>query len=135
MPDPRSAPQSVPDNAVIRVPDSLPGSGQAPQTLVVALEGTATQTATVQPWVLDEGGNPSSEAFANDPTAARAGRKWYKYGAALTVTVGEAQTLTAVAGSATTIKMPCPTGRIYLQVTTHPAANATLKAGYLGAGA
>lgn len=130
--DPRTTPQSVQDKSILRIPDTVPGTDTAPKTLALALEGTSAQTMTVQLWVLDDPMAQQIVGNQDDLTAERAARRYYKYGDALTLTVGQVHLLTAVAGASTAVQAPCPVGRVYFQVTTRPAANAVLKVGALG---
>ncbi len=130
-PSPRTDPVAVPDKLTGRIPDYVPSTDSAPRALMLALEGTAAQTATVQLWVCEEDAR-ALQPFSDSPNDGKALRKWYQYGAALTVTVGSAQLVGGTAGASTAVQLPCPTGLVYFQVTTKPAADATLKAGWLG---
>lgn len=129
--NPRSAAGSVPDRNIGEIAPCVHNTDVAPKSLLMALEGTASQTAIVQMWVLDE--DPRTlNRFGDDPGAGRAERKWYQYGDAITVTVGNAQLVAGVAGADVDVALPCPVGKVYFQVTTKPASNADLKVGWLG---
>jgi len=132
-PDPRTSPEQVPDRNVGDVPATMLGTDQSPQTLVVALEGTTGQSATIQLWTIED---PVNTQIIADPKAEKAARRYYSVGEPLTLSVGDALTFIGEQGSGANVliaKVPCPIGRVYLQVTTRPAADATIKVGWLGA--
>lgn len=132
-PSPRTDPSAVPDHLVGTISGHIPSSTGAPRALVLALEGTATQTATVQVWVQEEQTLAQTQ-FNDDPNTAKAARRFYAYGDPITLTVGSAQPLlTTVDANTGLIQLaPCPVGRVYFQITSKPAAAATLKVGWLG---
>lgn len=132
-PNPRSSPTTVPEKNLIVIPDVETGTDESPKSLVLVLEGTAANTAVVQPWIVDDTVNPKNLQFAEEFVTEKANRKYYQYGTAVTLTVGVAQLLVGTAGASTTVPLPAPKGRVYLQVTTGPAAAADLKVGWLGA--
>lgn len=118
-PDPRGAPAvvaSIPPELLKDTPTTITGTDKAPTVALVTLEGTAGQTVTVQPWVLDEPqGKPEQ---ADDPKSGDAARKFYSFGNTVVVTVGAVSSIPI-----------CP-GRIYYRLTAAPAADATLKIGF-----
>ena len=130
-PSPRTAPEAVPDAKLGQIPETQPGNDTAPQTLLLTLEGTTGNTAVVQLWLQDEERQDTFEQ-GDIPGLGKADRRFYQFGDPITVTVGQLATPTGTAGAATTVKFPCPYGRVYFQVTTSPAADAVLKAGWLG---
>ena len=111
LPDPRSAPQSVPSSAIKETPKTLSGTDEAPPTCVLTLEGTAGQTVGVTPYLLDE---------VTDVEGGAAGaRRFYAAVAApIVVTVG-----------AVVLTRAYP-GKVYYRLTTAPAADALLKIGF-----
>ena len=110
--DPRTAPANILLDRVFIVEPSLLNTGIAPRKVLVGLEGTAANTATVQFWVLDDSGFSSTDTF--DPSTAL----WYSIGAVVVATVGE-----VVDGPA------LPGGRIYVEVTVASAAPSVIKVG------
>lgn len=113
--DPRTTPADVPAALIKSTPPTLPNTDQPPTVVVLALEGTAAQTVTVQQWALDE----SVEVpFADSPSAVNAARRFYSVGATFVVTVGALSYQRAVPG------------KVYYRLTSAPAADATLKIGY-----
>jgi hypothetical protein len=109
--NPRTTPATVPSSSVFR---------NDAHFVAVALEGTAGQTGTVQLWGLDD----------VDEQKPAAERKWYQVGNAFDVDVGQIVGPSGPigsGGSAVTVRVPCPRGNVYLQVTTRPAANAVFK--------
>ncbi len=118
-PDPRGAPAvvaSIPPELLKDTPGTITGTDKAPTTALLALEGTAAQTVTVQAWVLDEPqGKPAEQ---DDPKTGDAARQFYSFGNTVVVTVGAIASLPI-----------CP-GRIYYRLTSAPAANAVLKIGF-----
>ncbi len=110
LPDPRVSPGTVPDSAIKESPKTLTGTDDQPPTCVLTLEGTAAQTVTVQPFVLDE-------ATAGEGVVASA-RRFYSPGAGVVVTVG-----------AITLVRAFP-GKVYYRLTSAPAADAILKIGF-----
>jgi len=117
--DPRGIPAvvaSIPPELIKETPGTITGTDKAPTTALLALEGTAAQTVTVQAWVLDEPqGKPEQ---ADDPTTGNGARKFYSFGNTVVVTVGAVQSLPI-----------CP-GKIYYRLTSAPAADAVLKIGF-----
>lgn len=135
-PDPRTSPTTVPEGNIGRIPDSMPNTDQSPRVLGIALEGTAGQTATVQLWVLEDAAMVQS-AQTDDPLAEKPSRKYYSYGDPIALSVGAVRSGAVESGSganAVVVPLPCPVGRVYIQVTARPAADAILKLGWLGAG-
>lgn len=119
-PDPRGAPNvvaSIPPELLKDTPGTITGTDKAPTTALLALEGTAGQTVTVQAWVLDE--PQGKQADLDDPKVNDSARKFYSLGATVLVTVGAITQLTI-----------CP-GRIYYRLTLAPAADAVLKIGFI----
>ncbi len=115
--DPRAAPGSVPPELLVDVPVSLTGSDLPPSKMVLALEGTTAQTVSVQQYILDETAQ-AKVADLDDPKVNDAARRFYPFGAAQVVTCPTAVAIATVPG------------RLYLRLTTAPAANATLKIGF-----
>lgn len=114
-PDPRTAPEDVPKDQILRVPLIISGTDDAPTALGAILEGTAAQTADVEVYVQDEGPIQPFGSGAPDPDPADL--RYYLMVAAETVTVGTYTRL--VEGLITS-------GKVYIRVSTKPAANATL---------
>lgn len=110
MPEPRALPGSVPESAIKGTPQTSTGTDEQPPTCILTLEGTAAQTATVQPFVLDEATAPEG--------ALPAARRFYSAQASVVVTVG-----------ALTLIRAYP-GRVYYRITSAPAADALLKIGF-----
>lgn len=108
--NPRTAPADVDDKLVIVVPKCLDNTDTPPTRLLVTLEGTATQTVAVVPWVQAE---PPGDTF--DVPQARADRRFYQVGASETVTVGNSQ------------ELPAFVGKMYLQISSAPAAASVLR--------
>ena len=117
-PDPRTNPGDVPFQALLKCPETLGNSDTIPGRLILALEGTAAQTASVEIWALDE--PPASPNVGNVPSQAqRAARQFHEATAApIVVTVG------ALAEHASIMPMP---GIIYVRITAAPAGDAVLK--------
>lgn len=113
-----TTPSPIPDaslidlEAVFVVEASLLNTDTAGRKSLLALEGVALQTATIQFWVLDD------EGFnrVNDFDVANA--KWSKLEAPIVLTVGE-----AVDGP------PLSGGRIYVEVTVGAVAASVIKIG------
>ena len=112
--DPRSAPGSVPEALLIEVPVTLTGTDVPPSKILLTLEGTAAQTVDVTPYALAE---TKASPFEAQPALTE--RRFYKMAAsAVTVTVGE---LTST---------PAMPGKVYLRLTTAPAADAVLRVSF-----
>ncbi len=117
MPDPRTNPADVPFVAIKPTPQTLTNTDETPTTVVLALEGTTGQSATVTLYVLDE---PSSDVFAapENPHSGDAARRFYQASAATSISVGSVTLLRALPG------------KIYYRVTGAPAAASVLKIGF-----
>jgi hypothetical protein len=115
---PRTAPGDVPVSRIKQVPDTLQGTDQAPTVMALTLEGTAAQTVSVTPFAVDEATEPNPQA---DPGSGLAARRFYQMQAAATV---------VTVGAVSYIR--CIPGRVALQLTAIPAADAVLKIGYAG---
>ncbi len=115
-PDPRSAPATVPEEALMVVPATLPNTDAQPRRLLVAAEGTAGQTIGVELWALEE---PVTPLGGQGDPQAPGDRKFYRLTTAeLVSTVGQLREYTA--------NMPGP-GKLYVRLTTAPAAASVLK--------
>lgn len=108
--DARTTPQSVPDTHLLDTPTHLPSTDTQPTRVLLGLEGTAADTATVQQWALDD---PTQAGFDKAPQAA-ADRKWHKVGTTKALTVG------------TILEEKAYPGKVYYQITVPPLAVATL---------
>lgn len=119
-PDPRGVPSviaTVPSAAMMSIPPVLPRTDTTPWRLLLALDGTAGQTATVEVWALTETQHPGAPPplLTYDELGAR---DFHLAAAGTIITVGTlAEVLDVIPGP----------GRIYVRVTVFPAANATLK--------
>jgi hypothetical protein len=117
-PDPRTNPGDVPAQLIKDTPTVLSNTDSPPTVAAITLEGTATQTVTVQMFALDEPAT-ANQAMADDPSAGASARRFYAaHAAGVVVTVG-----------ATTYFRAIP-GKVYYRLTSAPAANATLKIGF-----
>lgn len=117
LPDPRTTPGSVPLAAVRCTPATLTQTDNLSSVVVLALEGTAGQTAQIERYVQAE--TPQNLLQADSPKSLLTDRRFYKVpGGPLTITVGEVK------------EAPSYPGQVYYRVTTAPAANATLLIGY-----
>lgn len=116
--DPRSAPQSVLERYIKQTPPTLPNTDQSPTVTALTLEGTASQTVTVQAYALDDTAVQDAAKQADNPRAVEAARRFYAVGATQVVTVGEISYVRSVPGS------------VYYRLTSAPAADAVLKIGF-----
>ena len=122
-PDPRgneATVASIPDDALLLVPQCLRNVDKPPATVKMALEGTAANTCSVILWAQEDADAGRGAGYSEPLTQTEKGlRKFYKVTpAAVAVTVGSVVTL----GEA----VP---GMMYLQITIQPAAAGVLKAG------
>jgi hypothetical protein len=104
FPDPRLSPDLVPSEAVKLTPRGLPAAGVAPSGMLLALEGTAGQSAQVQVWVAYE-----------EETGLR---RYYAVGDPVSLIVGQAQ------------RLPTFPGNVYFQARGIPPDDAVLLVGY-----
>lgn len=117
--DPRATPATVRDDRLFEIPDTLRGSDGEVKRLLLALEGTAGQSATLEVYALDEATGP--QRTADSPTAGKDARRFYRADTAgIVVPVGSLRQFTE--------NLPSK-GTVYLRVTVAPAAAATLKVG------
>lgn len=120
LPDPRSAPEDVPDAAIKKAQNALTGTDEQPVQAVLTLEGTAAQTADVELFVLDEPTNDDPFISPEQVLVAKAARRFYSLGTTpVTVTVGEVAFHRVVPGP------------VYYRITSAPAADAVLKIGFV----
>lgn len=103
---PVTSPGLVPESRICTVRDRIPSTDSEPCALRIGLLGTATQTAVVSIWMCVDSENVRTVSVEN--------RRWLLLQSGVTLTVGSMTRVRA-----------CP-GNIYVQVTTVPAANATL---------
>lgn len=111
-PDPVASPALVQPETIKATPPTLSQTDHPPTKIVLALDGVATQTCSVQIYALEERG-PLSE----DPPAAA--REFVVLAAAVTVTAGAAAQI-----------VPCFPGKLYFRCTSKPAADSRLLIGY-----
>lgn len=111
-PNPRTDPSLITTEAVFVVEPSLLSTDTAGRKSLIALEGVALETASVQIWILDD------EGFSrvNDFDVANA--QWYELGSPVSLTVGETANGPALPG-----------GRIYVEVVTGATAASVVKIG------
>lgn len=113
-PDPASSPGTVPAKYVFELGFAL-GASQTPmRRILLALDGTAGETLTVELWAVDDATWPDQNA--DDPSAGLAARRFYRVGAAAT-------TVTAKQVEEITAEVPAR-GRVYARVTGGTLASA-----------
>lgn len=116
--DPRSAPESVKPEHMKDAPATVQGTDNVASRILLALEGTASQTCAVTLYALDESVQPAFDS----PKPVLADRRFYKLAGPVTVTVGATQ------------ELPAWPGRIYFRLTSQPAADAKLLIAFLAGG-
>jgi hypothetical protein len=113
--NPRTDPDDVVAGSVLRATAFISNTDTPPRRTMLALEGSAGNTATVQLWVRD---TKEPHAYVEPGPGEVSGAEWYELGVPVALTVGEAA-----------FGEPIPEGQFYLQVTVASAAASEIKLG------
>ena len=125
-PDPRTSPEDVPDRALSRASLTLRNSDTIFRRVLLTLEGTSPQTATVDLYAQNDQGLDRQATMTTNPVLTpeeRAARRFYRFATGIIVTVGRFQELL--------VDIPTP-GNIYVRVTSVPAANSIVLVAFAG---
>ena len=117
-PNPRTNPGDVLDAMMFVIPPSLRNADSPARSILLALEGTAAQSLAFEVYALDETGDPGASLSTQPEPVASTARRFYQ---------ATTEPLALGVGNLREYVLNRPSsGKVYVRVTTAPAADAVL---------